>query len=72
MNLNPFGTVGDYPKMLLKISSGTFFVSLAAISLLRTQIPHFDDFLRPLNVQVTVVESTPTRDRNHGFPHRAS
>lgn len=39
MSLNPFATVGNYPAMLTKIATWTFFVSLGATAVLRLRLP---------------------------------
>ena len=54
-----FGTVKDYSGMLNRISVSTFFVSIAAIALLRNEIPMLDAFLKsvlPLEGKVPLID----------------
>lgn len=52
MSLNPFATVSDYPSMLNKIATYTFFVSLLAAGIIMWQIPDLGNALPNLPVKI--------------------
>lgn len=54
MDFNPFTTAGDYPKMLNKIATFTFFGALLSIWLLRYEIPYLDNILKPFSVSIPI------------------
>jgi hypothetical protein len=55
MGFNPFATVSDYPGMLNKISTCTFFVALLLVWLVRVRVPAIDNVLVPLALPIPVV-----------------
>jgi len=54
MSFNPFETVGDYPKMLIKIATSTFVAAILALALLRQQFAPVDKLLEPLSIPIPV------------------
>lgn len=54
MSLNPFATLGDYPAMLNKIATWTFFISLAATAVVRLRLPAIDAALGTFGFNVSV------------------
>jgi hypothetical protein len=55
MGFNPFATVDDYPGMLNKIPTFTFFASTLGLWLLRVEFTTLDAFLAPLNVPIPLL-----------------
>jgi hypothetical protein len=52
MGFNPFVSVGDYPGMLNKIATYTFFATLLLVWLLRAEIPVVETVLSKLTISV--------------------
>lgn len=52
MSINPFESVKDYPGMLNKIATYTFFASLGAVWLLRKEFYSIEDFLKPFSLPI--------------------
>ena len=52
MSLNPFATVSDYPSMLNKISTYTFFVAVFALALIYWQVPAFRHWMPAMQFKI--------------------
>ena len=54
MSFNPFSSVGDYPGMLNKVATYTFFVALLLVWFVRSEIRDLDEPLSKLTLPIPI------------------